>query len=118
MDNFERLFQHYPQFRIAICRQCRFAPVPYEIQSHLKKHHARLSATERKEIVDKFRILPDLARRETEVIYPPPCDAPIPELPVFFDAIICTAKYADNTQCRYACRTSRGIREHYKDKHE
>ena len=117
MDNFERMFQHYPQFRIAICRQCQFAPVPGEIQKHLRKHHTRLSTKEREEISEKFRTLSDLARHETEVIYPTSRDAPIAELPVFFDAITCTAQYEDNSQCHYVCRTARGIREHCKDKH-
>lgn len=117
MDNFERIFQYYPQYRVVVCRECQFAPVPSEIQSHLRKHHTRLSTDKRKQVAEHFQTLPNLARQKTEVIYPTSYDAPLIGLPVFFDAIVCSATGVDNRRCRYTCRTTRGIRQHCKDEH-
>ena len=57
----------------------------------------RLSTLEREEILEKFRTLPNLAYSKTEVVYPISRNTLIADLLVFFDTIIYTTKYTDNS---------------------
>ena len=118
MDDFEQWFQHYPQYRVIICKQCQYAVVPVQMQRHLREHHSRLSVQQRNGMIAKVQSLPDLASTMAEVIYPTPRSDPIPELPVFHDGLRCVGRLPEHRKCRYVCRTVRRIQEHCKQTHQ
>lgn len=118
MHDFETLFEHLPQYRIIICQKCRFAPVPGQLERHLANHHLLLSPGQRQVILDKVQSLPNLAYVESDVIYPKSRDVPVAGLPVYYDGLRCTTRDTYDVQCRYVCRTLRGMQEHCRNEHD
>lgn len=117
MDEFNRIFLSYDEYRIIVCTICQFAVVPSQIDQHLKKHHSRLTHQQRRNVAQEVQSLPQLALVESDVIYPRPDHPPINTLPVFFDGLKCTGKLQDGNTCQYMCRTITGIQKHCKDEH-
>ena len=70
MNAFEELFTHFPNFRIIVCRDCKFAVVPDQIKAHLNQNHQTLTASTRKNIVEQVGRLDHVAYRTEDVIYP------------------------------------------------
>ncbi|KAK3669171.1 hypothetical protein LTR78_010947 [Recurvomyces mirabilis] len=118
MADFEDLFRHAPEHRVIVCRKCRYAPVPDQIQRHLKDHHPQISVEQRGEIALTVESLPDLARRPQDVIYPPDSRAPIDGLGVLFECLRCTWREPTGRRCRYACRAVKRMQRHCKEEHQ
>ena len=72
MDDFNRIFLSYDEYRIIVCTICQFAVVPSQIECHLKKHHSWLTYQQRRIMAQKVQSLPQLALVESDVIYPRP----------------------------------------------
>jgi len=117
MDDFERCFKVYDQFRIIVCIPCQFAVVPSQIREHLRKHHRRFSTEQCSHIVADVLGLRTLAREEASVLYPPPSHEPIDHLPVFYDGLKCLGRTQSGPRCEYVCRTVYGMQEHCKRVH-
>jgi len=117
MDELNRIFLAYDEYRIIVCTICQFAVVPSQTEHHLRKHHSRLTHQQRRIVAQKVQSLPQLALVESDVIYPRPDQPPINTLPIFFDGLKCTGKHEDGNACRYMCRTITGIQKHCKDEH-
>jgi len=117
MDELNRIFLAYDEYRIIVCTICQFAVVPSQTEHHLRKHHSRLTYQQRRIVAQKVQSLPQLALVESDVIYPRPDQPPINTLPIFFDGLKCTGKHEDGNACRYMCRTITGIQKHCKDEH-
>lgn len=100
-----------------ICNRCQYAVVPLQIEQHLRQHHRQLSLEQRRELADKADKILDIARIETDVIYPPTGQAPIDCLPLFFDGLKCLGKDAQGCDCTYVCRTKYSMQEHCKREH-
>ena len=109
MDDFNRIFLSYDEYRIIVCTICQFAVVPSQIECHLKQHHSRLTHQQRRIMAQKVQSLPQLALVESDVIYPRPDQPPINTLPVFFDGLKYIGKREDGSACRYMCRTTAGM---------
>ena len=118
MDEFDRLFTTYPQYRVTICTRCQVAIIPAQVEEHLRKQHSRLSRQQRHDIADKFHRLCDVALVESDVIYPNPSDPPLDALPVYFDGLKCTGNDNQGRLCLYICRTPCGIQKHCKEEHK
>ena len=114
MENFEDLFRHYPQHRVIICKRCRYAPIPNQLRTHLRVFHARIPSEQRDCIVQHVQSLSHLAQSESDVVYPLPNDAAIPDLPLCFDGLICPQ---ENPPCQYICRTEYGMKKHLTQQH-
>ena len=117
MDDFNTLFDHLPHYRVILCRKCHFAPIPHQVETHLGSFHRYLSSEQRQVITREILSLSNLAHVEADVIYPQPGSAPVPGLPAYYDGLCCRAKDAGGVECRYLCRTARGMREHCKKRH-
>jgi len=117
MDELNRIFLAYDEYRIIVCTICQFAVVPSQTEHHLRKHHSRLTHQQRRIVAQKVQSLPQLALVESDVIYPRPDQLPINTLPIFFDRLKCIGKHEDSNACRYMCRRITGIQKHCKDEH-
>lgn len=105
------LFEHLPQHRIIVCRECGYAVIPTHVASHLHdRHKGRLTAEARRAIEAEARMLPDIATQRSEVVFPEPGAAPIEYLPRWDDGLRCE-------RCRYVCRTLAGMQAHCKKEH-
>jgi len=117
MADFEGLFRHLPEHRVIICKRCRYAPVPDQIQRHLKDHHSRVPVERRREIAVIVQALPDLARRPQDVIYPSDSGGPIDGLDVVFDYLRCAWGKPSGRRCPYACGAVKRMQMHCKKEH-
>jgi len=117
IDELNRIFLAYDEYRIIVCTICQFAVVPSETEHHLRKHYSRLTHQQRRIVAQKVQSLPQLTLVESDMIYPRPDQPPINTLPIFFDGLKCTGKHEDGNACRYMCRTITGIQKHCKDEH-
>lgn len=118
MDEFEEIFDFDPLHRIIRCKKCRYAVVPIQVETHLARKHSRLSKSQRRSIVAVVDGLPELARRENEVVYPDPCDRRVDGFPVWYDGLRCKWKDGNGVQCRSLYRTVHSIQQHCKQAHQ
>ena len=65
MEHFERVFDHWSQYRVIYCHHCRFYPVPNQVLEHFKQYHGHLSLAVRQKILQVVESLSDLARELT-----------------------------------------------------
>ena len=101
MDGFEKVFQHMPEYRIIVCRTCRFAVVPDHVRTHLQGRHPAIPTHLRRSITEICNGLSDVARSIEEVVFPSPGEERIPGLPCHRDGMRCIAVDDSGTQCTY-----------------
>ena len=116
-------FVHLPEFQVIICKKCKYAILPSEIDAHFtaKKAHGFGKKT-RDRIIQEVAKVSGLIQNEEELgkcefQFPPPTSKPIavlarPET----DGLRCT-KEVNSERCSYVCRTERWMREHIWEKH-
>ncbi len=68
MEDFQEVFQHCPQYRIVVCKICRYAPIPEHVKGHLQKSHKNIAAEKQHRIVEVIDNLPNVAQRPEDVI--------------------------------------------------
>ena len=100
--------QHLPEYRVLLCRGCRYCVLPQALDRHLKVIH-RLSQNERIQHLNRIRGL-DLA--EVDHVVSPVSDwPPIKGLPVY-------SGYACQVQdCGYLSITAKRMQAHQKTQH-
>lgn len=111
MNAFEELFTHFPNFRIIVCRDCKFAVVPDQIKAHLNQNHQTLTASTRKNIVEQVGRLDHVAYRTEDVIYPVAVQDAVRELgPVIEQCFECK-------ECGLLRESRKGIEAHCRKEH-
>jgi len=106
-----------PEYRIMVCKECRFAVPPGQIRTHLTENHADIPVKGRREIADTVQDLDDLAQVKEDVIYPEASAAAVKGLPVHNDGFRCVSEDEHGKQCEYVCRTIQGIQKHCRREH-
>lgn len=117
MDEFNKIFEHRPEYRIVICKRCRFAVIPRQTAGHLLKHRIVLSAPIRQTIVAYIQQLDDLAYTKDDVIYPSPTSELVKDLPIFHGGLRCTGDDEQGSPCTYICESKKAIQRHCKTVH-
>ena len=117
MEEFNRIFTHKPEFKIIICKACRHAVVPQQIQRHLKDNHPRVQPNKRREIANHTNGMTDVALEHEQVEYPPSNQAPVTELPIHQDGFQCIHINMDGVICGHVCKGLTNIRRHYRQSH-
>jgi len=110
MDQFNAIFQHFPQYRIVICSECRKGVVQSQFRAHLNGSHTTLLAKTRQEIVSAASDIHRWAQSENEVVIPEAVPHPVPHIAIFNDGFKCT-------QCGYIRRTLKNIQDHCRGTH-
>ena len=116
MDSFDKLFQHMPDYKIVVCKQCQFAIVPTQVKGHIQTQHPQINPQERRDIVVKVHALSNVARTAEDVVYPDRDHPPVKGLPVFRDGFQCQFPRG-NSICMYICRKLDGMQKHCREKH-
>jgi predicted nucleic-acid-binding Zn-ribbon protein len=47
MDAFNKVFIHQPEYRVIICRRCKYAVNPAQIKGHITANHCSVSKQQR-----------------------------------------------------------------------
>ena len=110
MEAFEEVLSYLPDFGVLLCKQCQFAIVPTQIETHLRTHHPLQTQQKRKAIQEQVHRVEGVAHERHQVRYPSSGGPPVPGLPVFQDAFCCQ-------ECPYVCRHVTGIQKHCKEQH-
>lgn len=112
------ILYYNPQYRVAICKPCRYALVPAEIKTHLKTRHRDEEGLTRTRIADICRRMlvhplqhPELVSQ----IQVSPAAPPIPMLQLYDDGFCCKLCPPATP---YICRTTGGICLHLKAEHK
>ena len=119
MEQFNTVFQHWPQYRVIYCPQCRFCPVPTQIQAHLDAHHSQIPPKTRRRITEAARSIPkeQVAYQPQDVIYPSADSSPIAGLTIFRDVYQCTGETAEGQPCGKIRRRMKIMQAHCKEAH-
>lgn len=117
MTEFNQLFNHLHEYRVIICRACRYAVVPDQVTAHLAHNHPDIPTQTCKNIQSNTDQMEDLARINKEVIYPDSKDAGVEGLPIYQDGLGCVSESDGGQQCSYVCRNIRSIQNHCRLNH-
>lgn len=101
-------FQHLHEWQVIVCKQCRHAVWPQEVQSHLQGGQHRMSIKRAQAIAMEVREWPGVIHCKTDLIVPNYVYNPIAEIPLYTDGLQCQL---EPDKCSYICRKS--IRQHW-----
>lgn len=117
-SEFDSIFRHMTTYKIIVCRACKFAVVPGQIERHLREHHPQVEKGKRNRVAKAGAGLESVAHTKEEVGYPQPTDEPVEGLPVYEDGLRCAGqREGTGMPCGYICRTGYGIQKHCRTSH-
>lgn len=117
MDQFNKLFVHCPEYRVIICKRCRFAIIPTQIEGHIKaKHSVTVNRLQARAIANTVGQMLDIVWRPEEVLYPDPGSQLVEWLPVTENGRRCIA-IREGIACNYICCYRTGIQQHCEKEH-
>ena len=108
-----QFFEHLAEYSVAICRECRHGVLPSHIESHLQRVH-RVKHKQAKHIAEKVRGWSGLTEYASEITVPSRLPAPINQLPVYSDGLLCQL---DPTRCCKVLRSADSMRKHWQRAH-
>jgi hypothetical protein len=117
INQFQKVFKHWAEYRVIYCRTCRYCTPPHQIRRHLDDHHAHIMPAIRIQIVQAVNSIKDVARQPEEVQYPPPDHEPIVGLEVHENKYQCITPSTDQNVCMYICLTKDHMQKHCKKEH-
>jgi hypothetical protein len=106
-------FEHLAEYSIAICKECRHGVLPSHIKSHLQHAH-KVKQKQAKDIAERVCSWPGLVEYASEIQVPSQVIAPISQLPVYSDGLLCQL---DVACCYKVLRSVKAIKNHWKDVH-
>ena len=107
-------FVKLPEYPFVICKECHYACIANEVQTHLRKHHCEMEKKTRSRIIYEVKSIPGIIRSQDKLrqySVPEYVDKPIP--------IIAKPK-TDGIQCQlcsYITRQEQGMRDHCRHVH-
>ncbi|KAL1640735.1 hypothetical protein SLS61_010230 [Didymella pomorum] len=107
-------FEHLAEYQVAVCRECRYAVWPDQIEGHLQKLHKQ-PQKKAKAIGDAVRGWANLLQYPIELEIPSNGVDPIPQLPVYDDGLLCLL---ETEQCQHIARTVDSIKVHWRQCHD
>ena len=114
-EDFEhQYFEHLAEYQVAVCRECRYAVWPDQIEGHVQKRHKQ-PQKKAKAIGDAVRGWADLLQYPSELEIPSKGVDPIPQLPVYDDGLLCLL---DTERCQHIARTVDSIKVHWRQCHD
>jgi hypothetical protein len=106
-------FEHLAAYSIAVCKECRHGVLPSHIKSHLQHAH-KVKQKQAEDIAERVRSWPGLTEYASEIQVPSQVVAPISQLPVYSDGLLCQL---DAANCSKVLRSVKAIKNHWKDVH-
>jgi uncharacterized C2H2 Zn-finger protein len=110
----QEFFDHLAVYGLVVCKECRYAVWPKEIEGHLHGKHHRLPRKEAQQIAEEIYDWPGLIPFASELEVPFSVDIPIPQLALFDDGLKCHLKPG---RCSYICREKRTLISHWRTEH-
>ena len=108
-------FDHLATYNLAVCKECRYAVWPDQIEGHLQSRNHKINRREAVVIAEDVRRWPGLIRYPSELTVPDFINQPISQLPLYDDGSICRL---NNGRCRYITRSMEPMRKHWRTVHQ
>lgn len=108
-DAEQQMFEHLADYQLAVCRECRYAVWPDQIERHLEKQHKK-SLKSAQAVGDAVRQWPGLLQYPGELEIPSNGIDPIPQLPVYDNGLLCRLSPG---RCQYVGRTIESTKTHW-----
>ena len=115
-------FIHLPEFRVIICKECKYAVLPSHINTHFAGKPHKLEVEERRKIIQEVAtvdglIINEEMLRQSEFPSPVATRKPIEGLAAPSRGLQCMFETGGQV-CGYICCTIRRIRTHCIEKHQ
>jgi hypothetical protein len=107
-------FEHVAEYRVAACRECRYAVWPDQIKGHLQNQH-KVSRNQAEIVGELIRSWPGLLQYPSKLEVLGGVPQPVPQLPVYTDEILCQL---DPSGCQYVVQSKEAIRKHWHTNHQ
>jgi superfamily II DNA helicase RecQ len=111
MANAKEYFVQLPQFGLLICRECKYAVWPDQIDRHLRGNRHELQVKIRRRIISEIESWTNLIQNRLDFKPPLFVDEIIPELRVYHDGLECACE-------ELVCRDEKYMKKHLKATHE
>ncbi|KAG9241063.1 hypothetical protein BJ878DRAFT_558988, partial [Calycina marina] len=117
-------FIHLSDFRVIVCKECKYAVLPGHIDTHFAGKPHYLEVKERRRIADKVAdqvnglIMNEEALRRWDFQFPAPTSPPIEWLAKPIKGALQCMIETDGHICGYICNTVGRIREHCIEEHQ
>lgn len=106
-------FVHLEDYRLIVCKECKYAVWPAEVEGHLGGLHHRVEKEDRQRIGNEIRQWRGLIDTELQLRVLREAVAPIPELSLH-DGLKCII----NAQtCSWICRDAKSLKKHWREEH-
>ena len=111
---------HLRRYRIAVCKKCKYAVLPKQLDSHLAGSHHRMSIEQRRTVRQEISIWPQLIQNEAELNrlrIPDNIPEPFEHLIKYTNGRKCKM-FKDNGEiCGYICCDLWTMQKHCKQQH-
>src|SRR4051812_34506091 len=111
----DEIFEHLAEHQLAICKECRHAIWPDQIEGHLQGKHHKIDRQKAIIIAERVRQWPGLVRYSSEMEVPVRVERPIKQLPLYQDGLLCQF---DPNRCHYVCRDIKTMKKHWRESHQ
>jgi len=112
---YNTFFEQLEEFPIVVCRECRHAVWPSQIETHLRRAHRYVSTTMRVTLADDVRTWPNIAHDPIELNIPATRTTAIQQLVAPVDGYRCQLS---SHSCQYICTTMPTMRQHWIKHHQ
>ncbi|KAJ0292971.1 hypothetical protein COL922a_014214, partial [Colletotrichum nupharicola] len=112
MEN--QLFEKVPGLQIIICRPCKHAVRPADVQQHLKRQHG-YNYQAASQVADMVHQWEEMQQDSQAIQIPRVLDQPLPILPCHTNGVLCQR---EPTQCQYVAASMNSMRKHWKTIHQ
>ena len=106
-------FEHLAEYAVAVCKECRYAVWPDQIEGHLQKQH-KTPYKEARDVSKGIDSWSGLIRYPGELELPKCVARPTHQLPLYTDGLLCQL---DPEHCKYIARSIETLKKHWRSKH-
>lgn len=103
------------EFPVAICRECRHAVWPDQMEAHLLGSNHQLQSHVVASVLREVHIWSGVLEDSSQLELPAAIERPIDLLPVYADGLQCILK---SDECHYICRTEKALKKHWAEQHQ
>src|ERR1700761_608777 len=116
-------FIHLPEFGVIVCKQCQYAVLPSNINTHFAADPHKLEVEERRKIIQEVAtvdglIVDEEMLRQSEFLFPAGTTKPIEGLAAPKRGALQCMFQTGGQVCRYICGTIRTMRAHCTKAHQ
>ena len=108
-------FERLDRFPVVVCRQCRYAVWPDQIEGHLRRAHRHVAHRMARRLGDEVRSWPEIMIYPSQLEVPASIPEPIQQLMIHQQGWQCQLQ---PPHCQYVCREFASMDQHWREQHQ